>query len=344
MSIFFAPEQLLHDPKQEFAAGGFRPAMEVQERATSVLAAIEAAAAGPVAVPADYGLQPVARVPDPNLLAFLNSADAQWSQTFPQTHPYPETSIARRMRPVEPISLRGKLAYYCFDTATPVLAGSWSSALRSAHSALAGIEALAAGASSVFSLCRPPGHHAGRDYYGGYCFLNSAAIAAQAWIDRTGSRCAILDVDYHHGNGTQDIFYERDDVFFASLHADPAFAYPFFSGYEEESGSGRGLGANLNLPLPLGTRWETFSAALTRALVTAQRFSPAALIVSLGVDTYKDDPISGFSLETADFIRMAETIRDAGLPTLVVLEGGYNLKKIGENVVAFLQGLEPHHE
>jgi len=151
-------------------------------------------------------------------------------------------------------------------------------------------------------------------------------------------------VDYHHGNGTQDIFYERDDVFFASLHADPAFAYPFFSGYAEESGSGRGLGANLNLPLPLGTRWETFSAALTRALVTAQRFSPAALIVSLGVDTYKDDPISGFSLETADFIRMAETIRDAGLPTLVVLEGGYNLKKIGENVVAFLQGLEPHHE
>ncbi len=194
------------------------------------------------------------------------------------------------------------------------------------------------------SLCRPPGHHAGRDYYGGYCFLSSAAIAAQAWIDRTGSRCAILDVDYHHGNGTQDIFYERDDVFFASLHADPAFAYPFFSGYAEESGSGRGLGANLNLPLPLGTRWETFSAALTRALVTAQRFSPAALIVSLGVDTYKDDPISGFSLETADFIRMAETIRDAGLPTLVVLEGGYNLKKIGENVVAFLQGLEPHHE
>jgi acetoin utilization deacetylase AcuC-like enzyme len=130
MRIFFAPEQLLHDPKQEFAAGGFRPAMEVQERATSVLAAIEAAAAGPVAVPADYGLQPVARVHDPNLLAFLNSADAQWSQTFPQTHPYPETSIARRMRPVEPISLRGKLAYYCFDTATPVLAGSWSSALR----------------------------------------------------------------------------------------------------------------------------------------------------------------------------------------------------------------------
>jgi acetoin utilization deacetylase AcuC-like enzyme len=207
-----------------------------------------------------------------------------------------------------------------------------------------GLRRCAAGASSVFSLCRPPGHHAGRDYYGGYCFLNSAAIAAQAWIDRTGSRCAILDVDYHHGNGTQDIFYERDDVFFASLHADPAFAYPFFSGYAEESGSGRGLGANLNMPLPLGTRWETFSAALTRALVTAQRFSPAALIVSLGVDTYKDDPISGFSLETADFIRMAETIRDAGLPTLVVLEGGYNLKKIGENVVAFLQGLEPHHE
>jgi acetoin utilization deacetylase AcuC-like enzyme len=225
-----------------------------------------------------------------------------------------------------------------------VLAGSWSSALRSAHSALAGIEALAAGVSVVFSLCRPPGHHAGRDYYGGYCFLNSAAIAAQAWIDRTGSKCAILDVDYHHGNGTQDIFYERDDVFFASLHADPALAYPFFSGYAEESGSGHGLGANLNLPLPLGTRWETFSAALACALETVQRCAPGALIVSLGVDTYKDDPISGFSLETTDFFRMARTIRSAGLPTLVLLEGGYNLGKIAENVMAFLQGLEPHDE
>ncbi len=121
-------------------------------------------------------------------------------------------------------------------------------------------------------------------------------------------------------------------------------AYPFFSGYAEESGSGRGLGANLNLPLPLGTRWETFSVALARALETVQRFAPAALIVSLGVDTYRDDPISGFSLETTDFVRMAGTIRAAGLPTLVLLEGGYNLEKIGENVAAFLQGIEPHDE
>jgi acetoin utilization deacetylase AcuC-like enzyme len=341
MKIFFSPEQLLHAPQQEFAAGAFRPAMEVPERAASVLAAIQAASLGPVVAPPDYGLEPIARVHDPKLLAFLSSAHAEWSQAFPHAEPYPELAIARRMRAIEPASLRGKLAYYCFDTATPVLAGSWSAALRSAHSALAGIEALATGASAVFSLCRPPGHHAGRDYYGGYCFLNSAAIAAQAWLDRTTTKCAILDVDYHHGNGTQDIFYERDDMFFASLHADPALAYPFFSGYAEESGSGRGLGANLNLPLPLGTRWETFSTALARALEAVRRFGPAALIVSLGVDTYKHDPISGFSLETADFVCMAEAICDAALPTLVLLEGGYNLDRIGENVLAFLQGLDP---
>jgi acetoin utilization deacetylase AcuC-like enzyme len=187
-------------------------------------------------------------------------------------------------------------------------------------------------------LCRPPGHHAGADYLGGYCYLNNAAIAARAAADALGGRIAILDVDYHHGNGTQDIFYADDGVFFASIHADPATDYPYYWGHADEAGEGAGAGFNLNLPLPRGTGREPYLAALDRALGAVAAFAPGLLVVSFGADTFEGDPISHFAIRTDDYPVIAERIAALGLPTLVVMEGGYAVDALGRNVAAFLSG------
>jgi acetoin utilization deacetylase AcuC-like enzyme len=186
-------------------------------------------------------------------------------------------------------------------------------------------------------LTRPPGHHASRDVFGGYCYLNNVAIAAR-WLADQGMRVAILDVDYHHGNGTQAIFYDRPEVYFVSIHADPTFAYPHFLGFSDENGVGAGENANLNLPLPAGTDWVRYAEALTRALGQVASFSPDVLLVSLGLDTYVDDPIAQFDLRTEDYLRMGEKIARARLPTLFVFEGGYNIDALGTVTVNVLEG------
>ena len=206
------------------------------------------------------------------------------------------------MRRVVPVSLRGRICYHCFDTcSTPLGKNTWKAALASAGSALAGIDALRASEPNAFAVCRPPGHHAGSSFNGGYCFLNNAAIAARAWVASTSTRCAILDVDYHHGNGTQQIFYDRAEVLYVSIHGDPSLTYPFFSGYEDKTGTGEGLGANLNIPLRHDTAWQSYEPALDRALDAVAKIGPAVLIISLGVDTFELDPISSFRLKTQDF-------------------------------------------
>jgi acetoin utilization deacetylase AcuC-like enzyme len=187
-------------------------------------------------------------------------------------------------------------------------------------------------------LTRPPGHHAGADFFGGYCFLNNAALAAQHLRDQGFARVAVLDIDYHHGNGTQAIFYERPDVFFASIHGDPHTEYPFYLGYADECGAGTGLGANLNLPLPRGSDFTTWSGALTQALTAVTRFGAEALVVSLGVDTFVGDPISGFTLRSDDYLRVGTQIARANLPTVFVFEGGYAVAEVGVNVANVLQG------
>jgi len=211
----------------------------------------------------------------------------------------------------------------------------------SADVALSGAQTLyTSGAQAVFSACRPPGHHAAAAFMGGYCYLNNAAIAAQSLRDQGCARVAILDVDYHHGNGTQSIFYDRADVLFASIHADPRVEYPSFLGYADETGAGQGEGFNHNYPLPLGTDWLSYSAALTDACSKIGAFAPDALVVSLGVDTFEKDPISGFKLRHDDYLRMGEAIGRLGYPTLFVLEGGYAIDDIGINVVNVLGGFE----
>jgi acetoin utilization deacetylase AcuC-like enzyme len=203
---------------------------------------------------------------------------------------------------------------------------------------LSAAQHVALGARAAFALSRPPGHHAGADFFGGYCFINNAALAAQHLRNTGLARVAVLDVDYHHGNGTQAIFYERPDVFFASLHGDPRTEYPFFLGHADETGAGAGLGANLNLPLPRGTDFARWSQALDVALAAIGRFGAQALVVSLGVDTFAGDPISGFALQSDDYLRMGERLAAVGLPTVLVFEGGYAVDAVGVNVVNVLQG------
>jgi acetoin utilization deacetylase AcuC-like enzyme len=215
---------------------------------------------------------------------------------------------------------------------------TWAAASASADCALSGAAAIASGARAAFALCRPPGHHASHDLYGGYCFLNNAAIAARALQRAGAARVAILDIDNHHGNGTQSIFYRDGSVFFASLHADPHDDYPYFSGHADESGEGDGRDTTINIPLPLGTDYVGWSEALSGFLRRISAYGPDALVVSLGVDIYEGDPISHFRIESDRFASIGEDIGRLGLPTLFAMEGGYAVEAIGLNVARVLAG------
>jgi acetoin utilization deacetylase AcuC-like enzyme len=280
----------------------------------------------------------VRKVHDRGFLAFLENAWSEWLKAGYRGEIVATVFPARSMRQRRPKHIDGKVGYYTHSVETCITAGSWEAARASAAVALTGQKIVSSGAGAAFALCRPPGHHAHDDLYGGYCFLNNAAIAAQAFRDAGASRVAILDVDFHHGNGTQDIFYAREDVLFCSLHGEPDWAYPFFLGYREETGAGKGEGFNVNYPMPPGTGYEVWSKALHSACRRITSYGPDALIVSLGVDTYKDDPISFFKLASADFKIYGARIAKLKLPTLFVMEGGYAIEAIGINTVNVLEG------
>ncbi|MPT39670.1 MAG: histone deacetylase family protein, partial [Achromobacter sp.] len=204
--------------------------------------------------------------------------------------------------------------------------------------ALTGVDLVAGGEKSAFSLCRPPGHHAHAGTMGGYCFINNAAVAAQSFRDRGAARVAILDVDYHHGNGTQSIFYERGDVLTVSVHGDPTTEYPFYLGYADERGQGEGAGFNLNLPLPVGTGFADWTRALEQGLAAVRAFKADAVVVALGVDTYEGDPISRFKLKSADYLQVGRLLAGLGLPAVFTMEGGYAVADVGINVANVLDG------
>jgi len=238
----------------------------------------------------------------------------------------------------DPSSIDAMLSAYTFDVFSPLVAGSWQAVRSAADVAVSGAAAVQGGAGSVFSLCRPPGHHASQDLAGGYCYLNNAAIAAQFHLDRGAARVAVLDVDYHHGNGTQRIFYDRGDVLFVSLHGRPGDEYPFLLGFADEVGVGVGAGCNLNLRMAKGTTMAGYGLALEAAVQRIEDYGPDVLVVSLGVDAYKDDPVGGFLLETADFLRVGEVIARIGRPVQFVMEGGYALDALGANVANVITG------
>ena len=328
MRCFWDERQRAHAPAAEFFNGKLHPAAEHQGRVDAILAAI-----GVTESPGDNGIEPLLRVHPKSYLELLRDAYEEWlaagrdGEVFPYTFPI----VGRRKLDLRRIDAR--LGQHSFDTSTPIGEGTWDACYWSAQTGMAALEPVLGGERTAFAFTRPPGHHAGRDYFGGYSYLNHAAICAEAALDAGRRRVAILDVDYHHGNGTQDIFAGRDDVFFASIHADPSTDYPFFWGHADES-----EGNILNLPLPRGTDWSGYAPALTQALDWLEKTTPELLIVSYGADTHEADPISHFRLKTSDYAPMARRIASLGLPTLIVMEGGYAVEALGANVAEFLSG------
>ena len=340
MLTVFSSDHLLRSPRTELYGGELVRPHESPERAQIVLARIHAQALGEVIAPEKFGMGPVLRVHDPAFVEFLKHAWRDWVAAGNRGEAIPDCWPARRMAQHCPNSIVGKLGYYAMAAETSISEGTWEAAGAAADVALTAASRIKDGAHAAFALCRPPGHHAARDLYGGYCFLNNAAIAAQYLRDGGADRVAILDVDFHHGNGTQDIFYERADVLYVSLHGDPADAFPYFSGYAGETGAAAGGGFTLNLPMPPGTEFVAWQDALRAALARIADFRADALVVSLGVDTFAEDPISFFRLQSEDFSTYGRMLRNCGLPTLFVLEGGYAVGQIGVNVVNVLSGFE----
>jgi acetoin utilization deacetylase AcuC-like enzyme len=335
-----------HRPAQEVIDGRLQPHVDVPARAELVLAAVADRALGPVDEVSTLTLDDVAdraaveRVHDAGFVRFLEGLWDDWTaggRTW-DAMPYIWSGSALPRGP-EPEALDARLGHWAFDAGTPITAGTWPAAWWSARTALAGARAVLAGEErALFALCRPPGHHATPDAFGGYCYLNNSAIAAQAFRDGGAARVAMLDVDYHHGNGTQSVFWERDDVLTISLHADPRQEYPYFTGHAAERGAGRGAGANHNHPMPWGTGFDRWSEALDAACGEVAAWGADVLVVPLGVDTHEDDPISRFRLQTPDYLRVGARIAALGLPTLFVLEGGYATDAIGVNVANVLEG------
>ena len=336
MKAFYAEEQKRHDPKAFLSSGAQQPNPEKPERVERLLAGAKAAGCT-IERPQDHGLGPIAAVHTPEYLDFLEHIFARWqriegssAEVIPNIHP-----IARNGS--YPASAVGQAGYHMADTACPISGETWGSALWSAWSAVEAAEAVMAGAPAAYALCRPPGHHAFADVAGGFCFINNAAVAAQR-LRRNAARVAILDVDLHHGNGTQGIFYARSDVLTVSIHADPVRFYPFFWGYADERGEGAGLGYNHNLPLVRRSGDELFLEALAAARSRIEAFAPEALVVALGLDAFEGDPFGELSVSTPGFARIAEAIAKLRLPTVIVQEGGYLCDALGDNLAAFLTG------
>jgi acetoin utilization deacetylase AcuC-like enzyme len=338
--VVHSPLHARHDGGKELHRGELVPCFEMPVRADYILSAVRRAGFES-SEPRPFGLESLLRVHDAGFVEFLRTAHAEWRAAGKQGFMLPSGFPARSLRRDHiPSGINGKMGYYAFDASTPIVEGTWDAALAAAHCALTAAAWVAEGDPSAYALCRPPGHHAGHSLYGGYCFLNNAALAAQSLRDSGFARVAVLDVDYHHGNGTQDIFWERSDVLFVSIHASPETEYPYFLGYADERGAGEGEGYTRNFPLPRGTGWKEYSTALEAALDVVAGFSPQALVVSLGVDTYEGDPISAFKLGTQHFPLMGRRLAELKLPTVFVQEGGYAVEDIGTNVAGVLEGFQ----
>lgn len=328
MRCFWNERQRAHAPAAEFFNGRLHSAAEHQGRVDAILGAI-----GVTEAVEDSGIEPLLRVHGKEYLDLLRDAHSEWIAAGREGEVFPYTFPVVGRRPLKLSRIDARLGQHSFDTSTPIGPGTWEASYWSVQTALTGLAAVLAAERSTFAFTRPPGHHAGRDYFGGYSYLNHAVISAEAALNAGKRRIAILDVDYHHGNGTQDIVAGRDDVFFASIHADPSMDYPFFWGHADES-----VGNILNFPLPRDTDWSGYAPALTQAIDWLEKSEPDLLIVSYGADTHEDDPISHFKLKTSDYAPMASRIASMGVPTLIVMEGGYAIEALGANVAEFLSG------
>ena len=340
MLTVFSEKHALRDSKTELYGGELVPPFECPVRAEHILQRVRDVSLGEVIAPDHFEIEAVTRIHDPAFIHFLETCWDEWKAAGYKGEAIATCWPARGMQQRIPHYIDGKLGYYALAAETAISNGTWEAARASVNVALTAQATIRDGAREAFALCRPPGHHAAGDMFGGYCFINNAAVAAQAFIDQGASRVALLDVDFHHGNGSQAIFYDRDDVMFLSLHGDPRDAFPHFLGYADELGLGDGTGFNHNYPMGPGTNFKTWGAALDDACHKIRDYAPDALVISLGVDTFERDPISFFKLASDDFKRYGATISNLGLPTLFVMEGGYAVEEVGINTVNVLQGYE----
>ncbi len=344
MRVVASPLHARHAPEHEIEASRLQLPFEHPGRAEAIRAALAADARFTLVEPAEWGTAPIEAVHDPGLVRFLATAWEEYQRDVGPTHDvvadvFSMPGLRAGMGPGrEPVPVAARLGWWSFETTTPLTEGSYVAARSAVDSALSATAAVLDGERVAYALCRPPGHHATTSLYGGYCFFNNAAVAAAHVAATTGAKVAVLDVDYHHGNGTQQIFYERDDVAFVSLHGDPARAYPYHTGFADETGAGRGSGTTHNVPLAAGTDDDAYLGALAGALDAVERFGPALLVVSLGVDTYVDDPMCDLALTTDGFARCGAAVAALGRPLVVLQEGGYADAALGANVTAWLLG------
>lgn len=335
MITVFDDAQRAHDPQMFLSSGAPRPCPEKPARIDALLAAVRRIG-GPILLAPDAGLAPIAAVHPQRYLTFLQTIYDRWTriegaspEVIPNIHPANRTDGY-------PKSAVGQAGFHMTDTSCPISRQTWAAAYASAQSAIHAADLVLRGESAAYALCRPPGHHAFAELAGGFCYLNNSGIAAQRLTD-AGRRVAILDVDLHHGNGTQGMFYARGDVLTDSIHAHPERFYPFFWGYAEETGFGEGLGANLNLPLPRGTGDDGVMLSLSQAIEKVQDWGADTLVLALGLDAFAGDPFAGLGVTTAGFARIGRAVADMRLPTVIVQEGGYLCPELGDNLEAVLR-------
>jgi acetoin utilization deacetylase AcuC-like enzyme len=351
LRVVYSRAHLEHDPVTETVMGAVIPANEVTERAERIRTTLEADGGFTVEGPTDHGIAPILAVHHPGLLRFLEEAwrDARTqsidrpsliADTFPTYRMFEGMSPEFVAAIAEPSFAAGRAGWWGLDTANPLVAGTYVAARAAVDVALTTVDLVLRGERAAYGLCRPPGHHAARSMAGGYCFLNNAAIAAQALVEATGQPTAILDVDYHHGNGTQQIFWRRGDVLYVSLHADPGRQFPFFLGRANETGEDEGIGANLNIPLPAGTDDDAYLAALDHGLAAIAATPGDVIVVSLGFDTYGHDPLGDFALTTAVYHECGRRAAALGRRLVILQEGGYYRPALGTNARAWLRGAE----
>ncbi|MBN8579470.1 MAG: histone deacetylase family protein [Anaerolineae bacterium] len=346
MKIFYSEEHRQHYPPFEIFDGGIRvPYYENPDRMDRILAALKGMAWAEFSEPEEFGLDPILAVHDEGYLNFLTSCWGEWLASDPEVAASPEThaflpatfALRRKARPTS-TTVRGLGGYYIMDLSACIVAGTYKASLTSANIALSAASSIVQGLSSAFALCRPPGHHAGKDYAGGYCFINNASVAAN-WLSQKG-KTAILDIDYHAGNGTQDIFYERADVLTISIHGDPDFEYPHYIGFADETGADAGLGFHQNFPLPKGTDDADYLTALDEALNLIRGFAPEYLVLSFGADTFDGDPLGTFRVTRAGFAEIGKKISGLNLPVAIIMEGGYANEALGDNTRTLLENFK----
>lgn len=343
IQVVYSSQHQLHDPPTEYVQGDMMPYPEMPARADQIYQHLAGQAGIEIVEPKQpVALGSILAVHDQGLVEFLQEISGNLEQYWPSPLPehgylYPEVFPARRHMTRLRDSVVGQLGYYTFDIFAPIGRGTWLAALYSATVADTGAAQVLTGqARAVYALCRPPGHHAGYDFVGGYCYLNNAALAANRL--RQLGRVAIIDIDYHHGNGTQHIFWDDPDVFVGSLHADPSFEYPYYSGFADEVGGGDAIHTTHNIPLPLGTDGRAYRRAVDQMIAAAATFDPSALVVSVGLDTFVEDPNCHFALQLDDYVHIGKAIAQMERPTLFVQEGGYNIEANGLLVEKLLEG------